>query len=125
MMFASLLLRPTVWLAFALVLSAGANYILYRSWQGEVRRSGMYVEQRDEAVAAGKACTVGVEKLRTEGEKRAKAAAAAIAKARETARVAEGRALTTLGTAPTVPSDLCASAAALNKAKLKERAVLR
>jgi hypothetical protein len=125
MMFASLLLRPTVLLSIALALSVGANYLLYNSWQGEVRRSGQLVEQRDEAVAAGKACSAGVDKLRREGETRAKTAAVALAKAREAARVAEARSLTTLGTAPTVPGDLCASAAVLNQAKLKERAAAR
>lgn len=117
----SILSKPIVWVSIALVISLGANVMFYKLWQGEVRRSGAFVEQRDQAIAAGKACSEGVEKLRKEGDARAAAAAAALAKAREAARRAEARALTTLGTAPTVPGDLCASAAVMNTKKLQER----
>lgn len=121
----SLLSKPIVWVSIALVVSVGANYILYKSWQGEVRRSGAYVEQRDQAIEAGKLCSEGVERLRKAGDARAKEAARELARARDAARRAEARALETLGTAPTVPGDLCASAAVLNQRKLKERAAVR
>jgi len=117
----SILSKPIVWVSIALALSVTANVGLYKMWQREVRQSGALTAQRDNALAAGKACSEGVERLRKAGEERAAEVARELARARDAARRAETRALETLGTAPTVPGDACASAQVLSVEKLKQR----
>jgi len=122
---ASLLMKPIVWVSIALVLSLAANAGLWSMYKGELRRSGALTAERDSAIAAGQECSEGVKRLREEGDARAAEAARELARARDAARRAERRALETLGTAPTVPGDACASAAALSSRKLRERAAVR
>jgi hypothetical protein len=121
----SIMSKPIVWVSIALVVSLAANAGLWKLWQSEVRRSGAYAAQRDSAIAAGRACSEGVERLRKAGDDRAAEAARELARARDAARRAEAHALETLGTAPTVPGDLCASASAMNKEKLTQRKAVR
>jgi hypothetical protein len=121
----SIMSKPIVWVSIALVVSVTANVGLYKMWQREVRQSGAFAAQRDDAIAAGKACSEGVERLRKAGDARAAEAARELARARDAAKRAEARALETLGTAPTVPGDLCASAAVMNHEKLTQRKAVR
>lgn len=121
----SIMSKPIVWVTIALVLSVTANVGLYKAWQREVRQSGAFAAQRDDAIAAGKACSEGVEKLRKAGDARAAEAARELARARDAAKRAEARALETLGTAPTVPGDLCESAKVLSHEKLEQRKAVK
>jgi hypothetical protein len=122
---ASLLSKPIVWVSIALLLSLAANATLWTMYKGELRRSGALTAERDSAISAGVACSEGVKKLRQAGEARAAEAAKEIARARDAARRAEARALETLGTAPTVPGDACASAKVMNEEKLMQRKAVR
>jgi len=117
-----LLANPIVILAILLTLSMGGNYGLYKLWQGRVAEVGSISAERDQAIDASKQCSVATERLAQAAKDREKRLRTAIAVAEKKAKQAQAKADATLAMMPAFPNDACASAAALSKTKLEERA---
>lgn len=121
MPFAALLLRPIVIISILLLLSLGSNVVLFKMWKSSLAAIGVANEQRDQALAAGQACSDGVVKMRDAAAKREKALKASLAVAAKKLKVAEKKAQETLQMEPSIPGDLCASSLELSRMKIKER----
>jgi hypothetical protein len=119
--FAALLARPIVIISLMLLASLAGNAVLYKLWQGEVRHSGAVVGERDQAIAAGQACSAATENLRNLAADRDRRLKLALAAAAKQAAASVARAETTLQAVPSKPADLCASSLDLSRQKLAER----
>lgn len=121
----ALLLKPSVILSVFLALSVVGNYTLFKMRDAALKHVGAVQAELDQAVAAGKKCSDGVLALKKAAVAREKQMRAALAEAQKLADAAARRAQTTLQTPPSVPGDMCVSAAVLNSEKLTERAARR
>lgn len=121
----ALLANPFIIMGLVIALLSGAEYVTYKAWQSSVKREGAVSAERDQAIQAGATCSLATEKLARESKARETKLRAAIGIADKKAKLAQARADATLTTMPKFPNDACASAAALNKDKLEERAKLR
>lgn len=121
----ALLLKPSVILAVLLAVSVAGNYTLFKMRDAALKQAGAVTAQRDQAIAAGKACSEGVAALKRAAAARERKMRLAVAAAQRTANEAARRAQVTLQTPPSVPGDMCLSAEALNASKLAERAARR
>lgn len=108
-------------LAAALLASVALNAALGFSTAHYRDKARDVTVQRDSARADASACSDATEALRTLADKRAKEAATARTAAAKAARTHAQRADRTLATAPSVPSDYCASMQQLGDDWLKER----
>ncbi len=113
----ALRLAPYVIIAILVAVSVG----LYKLHTHDLTEIGALKEDVKSAVAQGKACSDGVEKLRQAGIARDKLAAEAVEKSRTERLKLEHSAETTLQAAPSKPNDLCASALELSRQELQER----
>ena len=119
------LANPIIILALLLTLSGGANWGLYKLWQGRVAEVGSLSAERDQALVASQTCSTATEKLVTAAKDREIRLRAAIGAADKKAKAAQARVDATLAFMPAFPGDACASAADMNKKKMEERAKLR
>lgn len=110
---------------------AALGLLLATSAAGNAYLGQMYLAKRDEAIKLGdrleqaqtaaKACSDGVDKLRTDQEAQHKAAMAAIAAARKEAQKAYGAADAERTREQAVPGDACASAEVETREWLQRR----
>ncbi len=118
-------MKPTtvvvVVLGLLLATSAAGNAYLGHLYLAKRDEAIKLAEQRDAAKDAAKACSDGVNKLRTDQEAQHKAAMAAIAAARKEAQKAYGAADAERNREQAVPGDACASAAVETREWLQRR----
>lgn len=108
-------------LALALALSLAGNALLAKAWLGARDARQAVALERDSARADASACSAAVESLQKFAMQRLKDATTARKAAEEQARKHAQRADKTLGKAPAVPGDMCASMQVLGDGWLKER----
>ena len=108
-------------LLIALALSVSANAALVGAWLGARDARKTVALERDSARADASACSAAVESLQKFAMQRLKDATTARKAAEEQARKHAQRADKTLGKAPAVPGDMCASMQVLGDGWLKER----
>lgn len=120
---------PTLaWFALILAASLFGNAALYNAWDGQKKKVvevqlelRTALAERDSASDAAQACSVGVRRLSTLAEQRAKEAAKARQQAADRARQHNRRADAVLAAPPAVPGNDCASADARMRQWLKSR----
>ena len=116
-----LLLKPSVILGILLSLSLIANVTLFKMRDATLKHLGSVSAERDQAIEAGKICSLATANLKKAADAREKTLRLALAKAQAVAKAAATKAQTTLQIQPSKPNDLCASALDLSRNKLKER----
>lgn len=116
-----LLLKPSVILSLLLALSLVANVTLFKMRDATLKHLGSVSAERDQAIEAGKVCSLATANMKKMADAREKALKIALAKAQTAAKAAASKAETTLQMQPDKPNDLCASALDLSRSKLKER----
>ena len=116
-----LLLKPSVILSVLLALSLVANVTLFKMRDATLKHLGSVTAERDQAIEAGKVCSLATANLKKASDAREKALKIALAKAQTAAKAAASKAQATLQIQPDKPNDLCESALDLSRSKLKER----
>lgn len=114
-------LRVILGLAIVLMISLGANALQWSAYQTQRDKATAAIEQRDAAAGAAQACSAATDELRTQAERQAAQAQAAIDKARKEARSANARADAERNRRPAVPGDACASAQVETREWLERR----
>lgn len=107
-------------LAILLAISVAGAGLFGKLYVGAREDAARAEQATAEARAAATLCSEETERLAAEGARRAKAAASAIAAARQSEAKAHTRALILLSTAPT-DADPCKAAAALNASEIARR----
>lgn len=116
-----LLLKPSVILGILLSLSIAANVTLFKMRDAALKHVGSVTAERDQAIEAGKICSLATENLKKASDDREKKLKVAVANAQKAAKVAASKAQVTLQMQPSQPNDLCTSSLDLSHQKLKER----
>ena len=116
------MMSPVQVLAALLTASVLANIGLGRAWLAARDGATTAIGQRDTARADASACSDATDDLRDLADRRKAEAAPARVAAASVASALSQRADATLASAPTVPSDMCASMQALGDQWLQGRA---